>query len=284
MQNKNVLMTGATSGLGKELAKQLARDGAQLYVIARSDQKAQQLCDEVISEGGLKPKVFKADLLSLQETKRAAQQFMQAGVPLHVLMNNAGGVFSKKEDTPEGFDKIMALNYFSLVLLTQTLLPVLKETGKICDDVRVVNTASQAHQLAWPGLNLDVIKGKKKHSSFIQYAHAKMANIMYTKKLSQQLKADNVTVNCFHPGVVYTNFGKDSTMTALSFKLMSKFLLTPKQGSETGVYLACSPEVSNMTGFNFFKKKKLKPMGFALNTEKIDTLWSETQSLLADFT
>lgn len=202
IKNKNVLITGATSGIGEATAIDLAKKGANIFFIARNNLKAQNLSDKIEFISGKRPKFFIADLASLKNIKESALEFISLDIPLHVLLNNAGLINNNRKETVDGFEEVFSINHLAYFYLTHLLLDKLKEGTPS----RIINVSSGAHAFV-KGFNFDDVNSLKEYKPFKVYGYSKLANILFTKKLSQVLENENIIVNCLHPGVVGTGFG-----------------------------------------------------------------------------
>ena len=276
VKNKNILITGATSGIGKESALALAKKGANITFIARDKYKAENLLNDInkISQG--QNSFIIADLSSQKDIKMASEIYIDKNIPLDVLLNNAGLINFKRKETIDGFEETFALNHLAYFTLTNLLLDKIKQSNS----ARIVNVSSAAHQFV-KRINFDDIQSEKSYKPFQVYGYTKLANILFTKKLSTILENENITVNCLHPGVVKTSFGQNNTSNinkALSF-IAKPFMRTSKKGAETSIYLCSSPNVSNISGKYFYNCKVEKTSKWALDKEDSDKLWDISSKL-----
>jgi NAD(P)-dependent dehydrogenase (short-subunit alcohol dehydrogenase family) len=250
---KTALITGGTSGIGRETALALARAGFRVVIIGRRASETAKTVEWIREQAG-NPFIefLVADLTSQVDTRRIAREFAATHRRLDVLINNAGAVFPTWELTAEGIERTWAINHLAPVLLSLELLDLLKSSASS----RIVNVASSAHSNG----RID-LKNRHEQASFSMnaYSNAKLANVMATYALARRLYGTGVTVNCLHPGVVATSFGKNNGGWIKSLStLAGPFLLTPARGAATSVYLASSPEVENITGEYFVKAKARK--------------------------
>ena len=276
MENKTILITGATGGIGKETAKALAKKGHTIIIHGRNLAKTQAVCNEIKTEtGNNNIDILLADMLSLADVKKLAIEFKQKYGRLDVLINNAGGIFDKqREISIDGLEKTMHLNLFTPFLLTQLLLDVLLKSSS----GRIVNVSSRMHQFGGK-YDLTDIQLENKYSPSKAYSLAKLYLIWNTRYLAKELKTkgiNNLSVNCLHPGVIATNFAKEGNngwFINFLFSIPSFFLLKPEQGAETSIYLASSPEVENISGEYFAFKKKKRIMNCFLSSENEKIVW-----------
>lgn len=260
MERKTILITGATSGIGKETAKALAKQGHAVVIHGRDKSKTQKVCEEIKSETGNKQvDMLLADLFLLSDVNRMAEEFKKKHDRLDVLINNAGGMMNKeRETTKEGIEKTIALNLLSPFLLTQSLLDVLAKSPA----ARIINVSSEMHKRGGKP-DFQDFQLVNNYSCPRAYGLSKLYLIWVSRHLITELKQnglEHITVNIVHPGISNTNFGLDSDkgfLNNLIFRIVMPFSLTPEQGAETSIHLATSDEVKNVTGQYYGTKKKI---------------------------
>lgn len=265
MNGKICLVTGATNGIGKATAQALAQMGATVVIVGRNTDK----CAAVVSEirqisGNDAVETLIADLSIMAEVRQVADQFKAKYQKLHVLVNNAGGAFLKRQVTSEGFEKTFALNHLSYFLLTTLLLDTLKASSPS----RIVNVSSDAHK----GAHLDFDDLQSEKGGFDVYGRSKLANVVFSYELARRLSGTGVTSNVLHPGLVRTGFADNlGVVPSAVIGFFMRFVgLTPEQGAQTSVYLATSPDVKNVTG-KYWEKSKAVPSG---GTSYDETTWT----------
>jgi NAD(P)-dependent dehydrogenase (short-subunit alcohol dehydrogenase family) len=264
------LVTGANSGIGKITAKELAKKGMRVLMVCRDARKGEVARNEIITESGNhRVDLLLCDLSDQESIVQLAGAIRSKYQHLDVLINNAGLIMEKRLTTPQGLEYTFALNHLAPFLLTHLLLNQLRKG----DDARVITVSSEAHRFA--RLDFSDLQSEKKYSSMRAYANSKLANILFTRQLSSILKADGISANCLHPGVVSTNFGGSfqSGFAQMLLWLGRPFFISPEKGAETSVFLASSPEVKGMTGLYFDKKKTKKPSESALSQFNSQRLW-----------
>ncbi|MDD2657723.1 MAG: SDR family oxidoreductase [Candidatus Pacebacteria bacterium] len=256
MQNEKIIfITGGTSGIGKETLKSLALTGATVVFTARSNEKGEEVKREILRETGNEHSAYLVcDLASLASVRACAEEFKNRYPRLDVLINNAGVMPQERQESKDGIELNLAINFLAPFLLTTLLLPLLRQSAPS----RIVNVSSSMHKEG--EINFNDLESKKGFDMYKAYAQSKLAIVLFTKKLAKDLKGSGVTVNALHPGVVGTemtmrNVRAMNPILALLFKRM---LITPAQGAETSVYLATSPEVAGISG-EYFDKKKIVP-------------------------
>ena len=275
IKDKNILITGATSGIGRAAALELSRLGGNIFFIARNKKKADELSEEIEKLSGKTSKAIMADLSSQKDIIKAANEFRSFNIPLHVLLNNAGLINMERKETVDGFEEVFALNHLAYYSLTQLLLDSIKNGTSS----RIVNVSSGAHAFV-KGFNFDDVQSLNSYKPFQVYGYSKLANILFTKKLASLLKDEDITVNCLHPGVVGTAFGQNNgSLQKVLFFIAKPFIRSPEKGAESSVYLCSSPEVSNTTGEYFYNCKIEKTTKWAKSEEDADRLWSLSREL-----
>tara|TARA_Y100000389_G_scaffold39580_1_gene34038 strand:- start:9300 stop:10151 length:852 start_codon:yes stop_codon:yes gene_type:complete len=276
IKNKNILITGATSGIGRSTVLALSSMGASVTFIARNKTKAEILLKELNTKSQNKAAYILADLSSQKEVKSAAKEYLKMNRPLDILINNAGLINLKRRETIDGFEETFAVNHLAYFSLTNLLIDKLKES----ESARIINISSGAHQFV-KRMNFDDIQSEKNYKPFKVYSYSKLANILFTRKLSEILKDDNITVNCLHPGVVATGFASqnDSKVQKFLFKLSKPFMRSSNKGAETSIYLSSSDDVSDVSGKYFYNSKVSKISSGASNEEDTERLWRISMEL-----
>ncbi len=278
MENKIILITGATSGVGKATAFGLAKPENQLFLVARNKQKGEELKKEILNS---KPKanieLLYADLSLQNDIKNLATDFKTKHNKLDVLINCAGLVSSDRIETKEGIEQTLAVNYISHYLLSHLLLEELKNAKQ----GRIINVASLIPFIA--KINFIDINSKKSYNGVMAYLQSKVADVMFTYDLAEQLKDTNVTVNAVHPGIVKTNLGVETSKGALQGFVrfcMSFIAITPEKSAERVLYLTNSNELSKVTG-KYFKggQNPVKTNSFSYNLDNRKKLVELTRQL-----
>jgi retinol dehydrogenase 12 len=274
MKGKHVVVTGATSGIGRSSCFMLAGQGAELTLLCRNMEKASELCDELHSATGHRPEVIQFDMKSLDSVRSAANALLASERAIDVLLNNAGVVNLKRHQTIDGFEETLAVNHFAPFLLTGIILPLLHKSPK----ARIVNVASEAHAFV-RSMHFEDMQAEKKYRVFREYGRSKLANILFTQELARRLSGNNITVNSLHPGAVATALGKNNSgpMASLLPFLLRPFFLSPDEGAATSVYLCSSEEVGDISGEYFAKSRKSKARAWALDEEAARRLWQYTE-------
>jgi NAD(P)-dependent dehydrogenase (short-subunit alcohol dehydrogenase family) len=276
MQGKRVLVTGATDGIGLQAATELAAMGASLHLVGRDPGKLGRAADKVAAAaGGRPPATYLADLSS-QASIRALAAEVSANAPaLDVLLNNAGGMFTRREMSVDGIEMTFALDHLGYFLLTHLLLDTLRAAPR----ARIVNVASAAHRGA--SLDFDDLQGEKSYSGWRAYQRAKLANIYFTYELAGRLDPAQVTVNCLHPGFVASNFGAGASgFIGWALGLGKRVAaLDVVAGARTSVYLCSSPEVADYSGRYFDKCVAVQSSRDSYDETARRQLWAVSERL-----
>lgn len=275
LNGKVCLITGATSGIGKASAMQLASMGAEIVFVARNKEKAEKLKEALKASTGKDATSIIADLSSQEEVKRAAGEFLSLNKPLHILLNNAGIVNTTRKETVDGFEEVFAVNHLAYYAFTVMLMNKLIENGPS----RIVNVASSAHTFI-KELDFEDLQSKNDYKTMQAYGKSKLANILFTRELAERLEGKGVTVNCLHPGVVDTEIiSNNSLFLKLLITLAKPFFRKPDKGAETSVYLCSSPEVEKESGGYYSDCKIEKISAAARSKENASKLWQVSSQL-----
>jgi NAD(P)-dependent dehydrogenase (short-subunit alcohol dehydrogenase family) len=276
MQSKTVLITGATDGIGKQAAKELAKMGAKIVLVGRNEEKCIRSVEEVSTFGGNSSvNYLLADLSSMGEVKKLAEEFRSKYDRLDVLINNAGAAFLTRQVTVDGFEKTFATNHLAYFLLTASLLEMLKSSSPS----RIINVSSNSHYNG--KIRFDDPHLKRFYFVMLAYSQSKLANVMHTYALARRLEGSGVTANCLHPGLVRTGiFRKVKGVKGLIEKILLRRAITVEEGAETLVYLASSEDVTFDSG-NFYYKKKVRTSSarsYDIGTQ--ERLWEMSEDML----
>jgi NAD(P)-dependent dehydrogenase (short-subunit alcohol dehydrogenase family) len=272
IRNKVVVVTGASSGLGLETAKQLAARGAEVVMVCRNRTRGEQARSQVAAVASGKPPVLMLADLSVQaEIRRVASEILDRYDALDILINNAGSAFNGRELSADGLELTWATNHLAPFLLTDLLLPALIASPS----GRVVNVTSEIYSRK---LDLDNLQGERKYSYFGAYRNSKLGNVLFTTELARRVDGSSVTVVAVSPGAARTNFGGGgpSGLMGLMTGVMKR---TPvfkpaDQAAEGIVWAATAPEVACTSGALYMRRKRLALKGAATDPSLAASLWS----------
>jgi len=270
IHGKTCLITGATFGIGRATALGLARKGARVVIVGRDAERTQETVNWLQRESGNRRlEHLIADLSSQAQVRRLAQAFRQTHERLDVLINNAGGFFSRRTTTVDGFERTWALNHLAYVLLTLELLPLLEASVP----ARIVNVASNVH--ARGTIDFDDLQGARRYDGVRSYCQSKLANVLVTYALARRLAGSGVTANCLHPGMVATGIGRNMLgLPRLAMTALRPFLMTPEQGAATSIHLASSQDVVGVSGQYFVKCKPAESSASSRDETLQERLWA----------
>ena len=270
---KRVVITGATSGIGLAAAGELGRRGADLAIVARSEERARAAVAGFTA--GARVDVLLADLSSLESVRSLASEINRRYARLEVLINNAGAIFSDRELTPEGIERTWALNHLAPFLLTCLLLPLLQRSAP----ARVITTSSEAHRGAQLPLSDPVGAAGYGLMGFGAYGRSKLANILFTRELARRCEGSGVEAYCFHPGFVASGFNRNNgSWMRLGMGLVRPFARSPEKGAETLVWLADVEDPEGRSGDYFVDLKPALPSPSGQDPAAARRLWELSES------
>jgi NAD(P)-dependent dehydrogenase (short-subunit alcohol dehydrogenase family) len=276
LQNKIVMITGATAGIGEVTAHNLAAMGADLILVARNEEKAKALQADIQAQTGRQPDYMLADLSSLSQIRQLAAQFQEKYDRLDVLVNNAGAFFLNRQESVDGFELTLATNHLNYFLLTNLLLDSLKASDK----ARIVNVASDAHR--GNVIDFDDLNSEQDYAGMQVYGKSKLANIMFTYELARRLEGTQITANSLHPGFVRTNFAKNNGwLSRLLVPIIQLGAISKEKGAETMTYLASSPEVEGVSGKYFDKKTAVSSSKASYDEAAQKRLWDVSAEMVS---
>ena len=277
MHGKTAVVTGGTSGLGEVAAVELARRGARVVLVARDAARGQATLGKLKAVNpGADHALRLADLSKLAEMKRVAAEIATAEPAIDLLVNNAGAIFGRREETADGLERTFAVNHMAYFVVTAGLLDRLAATP----GARIVSTASTAHRGA--RLDFDDLQSRQGYSALGAYGRSKLANILFTRELARRLEGSGVTATCHHPGVVATRFADNVGWLAKAAKLVLRpAFISPEKGAQTLLYLATSPAVEGRSGGYYDRCALTSPSPAAQDDAAAARLWAASEAIAA---
>jgi retinol dehydrogenase 12 len=266
-----VLLTGATRGIGRAAAIELAREGVEVALVGREAERVKAVAEAAKATGGGAPvHEHVADLTLMADVRALAEEVDGRYEQIDVLANNAGALFGSHGQTSEGFERTFALNHLAPFLLTNLLLNRL-------NGGRVVTTASDAHKTG--RLDLDDLQSEKSYAAMRVYGTSKLCNILFTRELAK--RAPQLHANCFHPGVVRTGFGKNENgIWRVLTTLGGPFFRSPQRGARSLVWLAVSEQATSLDGEYVVDEKVATPNAQARDETLAEGLWERSAELV----
>jgi len=278
MTGKTCVVTGANSGIGKETALALAKMGARVVLVCRNEEKGEAALADIRREAtAAQLDLMIADMSSFASVRALAGQIREKCPRLDVLINNAGAAVPKRTLSADGIEMTVAGNHLGAALLTLLLLDLLKASAP----ARIINVSSEAQRRAPLDMN-DLQFERRKYQALAAYGQSKLLMNAFTFELARRLAGTSVTANCLHPGVVRTNIWPSNP--PLLFKIilgvMKPFMLDSKRGAEVTIYLATSPDVTNVTGEYFVKAKVAPPNPLSRDPKIAAEIWQWTTDMI----
>ncbi|HVA06663.1 MAG TPA: SDR family oxidoreductase [Acidimicrobiales bacterium] len=281
MQGKVVVITGSNIGIGKETAVGVATLGATTVLACRNQAKAAAAAAEVKRRSGNDDvQLVALDLADLATVRAAAEEIQSRWDGLHVLINNAGGTWSQRQLTAQGFEQTFGVNHLGHFYLTRVLLDRVQGSAP----ARIINVTSVGHHAAWRGMRFGDLQSEHGYAGMEIYCRSKLANLLFTRELARRLSGSGVTANAVHPGPVRSGFGMDGDLTGFSgfgMRLVRPFEISAAMGARTSIHLATSPEVEGRTGMYWVRRRPGHMSANARNDDAATRLWDESEKLLA---
>lgn len=277
MQGKTILVTGATSGIGLAMARELAGKGAYITLAGRNAAKLATVAEQIRNQtGNQNIDTILADLSTHAGAQLTAHEFKKRRTRLDVLINNAGAIYMSRRLSEDGLEMTFALNHLNYFHLTNLLLDVLKASAP----ARVINVSSDAHR--GQAIDFDDLQGEKTYSGWTVYGRSKLMNVLFTYELARRLEGRGVAVNAMHPGFVASGFGKNNgALMSLAMKLISPIARTADEGASTGIYLASSMEVEGVSGKYFVDKQPIDSDPLSYDQALAGRLWDTSLEMIA---
>jgi retinol dehydrogenase-12 len=277
LRGRVCLVTGATSGIGRETARRLAQSGASVLMVARDRARGAEVAAKIRSTGAPgSVELLIADLACQDDVTALAGQIRQGHDRLDVLIHNAGAVNTRRRVTADGIEATLAVNHLAPFLLTNLLAPLMQATPSS----RVVTVSSYMHtrvkDIPW-----DDLQAEHDYSAGATYNLTKLLNVLFTYELARRWASTSVTANALHPGwPLKTNLGREQTGPGAVFDRATKLIgSSAAKGARTSLYLACSPDVAAVTGQYFSRCRPAKSSALTHNTAAAERLWARSVEL-----
>ncbi|MEE4256576.1 MAG: SDR family oxidoreductase [Bacteroidales bacterium] len=265
MDNKVVLISGATDGIGKQTALKLAAMGARVIVHGRNRSRGATALQEIGEKTGKEARFVQADLSSLKNVTGLAEDIKKAYDRIDVLINNAGVFQREQVFSDDGYEMTFAVNHLAHFALSLQLLPLLKESAQ----GRIINVSSMAHRSS-PRTDFSDIHDINAYMDYSAYSLSKLANVLFSNELASRLKATKITSNSLHPGVITTKLLREG------FGISGNDV---EQGCLTSVYLASEESLSSTSGKYFSNSRETEPSPYAFDPELRNNLWNLSEEL-----
>jgi NAD(P)-dependent dehydrogenase (short-subunit alcohol dehydrogenase family) len=269
LHGKVCLVTGASSGIGRVAARELARRGAHVALVGRSRAKCEAaVADLQARTGSRQVEALLADLSVQAQVRQLARAFRERHPRLDVLVNNAGGMWLTRQLTADGLEMTFAVNHLAYFLLTHLLLEPLRAGAP----ARVVNVSSEAHRKA--SLDFDDLTGERHYSGWRQYCRSKLMNLLFTYELARRLEGTGVTANALHPGWVATGFAGNNGWKGRVWQFVAWcFAISPEKGARTVLHGAGSPELAGVSGRYFVRERPVPSSADSYDEAAARRLW-----------
>lgn len=276
MDNRIVVITGATNGVGKETARELARLGATVAILGRDFDKGHQTLAELRASAKYPDRLsfLSCDLSRLDDVRSAAGTLRERFDHVDVLIANAGTINMRRRETVDGYEETFAVNHLAHFLLTGLLLEHLVKAPQ----GRVVVVSSDAHQVG--RIRRDDPQHRRFYVAFGAYAASKLANLYFTFELARRLAGTRVTANALHPGAVNSNFSKTNGLLArLGMAIARPFMISSAEAAQTPVHLASAENLEGVTGRYFYRRRQHPTARRALDRAMAEWLWRASETL-----
>lgn len=278
------VITGASSGLGKEAAKQLAAQGWNIIAHGRNAERSAAAENEIRAAAapGVRVDMIRGDLALMSDVAKMADEIAGLTDKVHVMLNNAGGMRSELIMTSEGNEASFAGNHLGHFMLTNRLMPQLLAAASSSPrgTVRVISTTSDGH-LYCPGVQWDDLQLTKDWNSGNSYCLVKLYNVLFTRELAKRGQADGIVAHAFHPGVVASNFTSHVVASTKAY-MDTLDAQPPEMAALPLVWLATAPEAGTTTGLYWNRNEAEAPSAAALDDNSAARLWVESEKLVSE--
>ncbi|MBX3250437.1 MAG: SDR family oxidoreductase [Myxococcales bacterium] len=270
------IVTGSNTGIGEVTAKELARSGRQVWLACRSLERAEAAVARIRAEvPDAQLEILPLDLGSLDAVRKSAESFLSRGLPLHLLVNNAG-LAGQRGQTSDGFELSFGVNHLGPFLFTRLLEDRLRATAQQAGGARIVNVASRAHTRA-RGIDWDALRRPTRTiTAYPEYSVSKLCNVLFTRAHARRLAGSGVTTYALHPGVVASDIWRSVPWPIRP--IMRLWMITNEEGAKTQLHCATSPEVASESGLYYDLCKPREPSSVARDEALAEELWRRSEA------
>lgn len=278
MTQRVAVVTGASSGIGLETARALARQGFRVIGVGRDPARC-ATAEADLAAGGAPVEMLRADMSLLAQVDRLADEIAARTDRVDILVNNAGGMARELVMTAEGFEANYAANFIGPFVLTGRLLPLMRKAAadQPAGSVRIVNTASDGSEMI-PGIDLLDLQNLKNWSYGGAYCSGKLANVLHARALAPRLADDGIVAHSVHPGTVGTNFFSHAA-DSIQMAYADVPKLTTQEGADTVIWLATDAEPGRSSGGYWFQRAPRKPNPVVDDAAFVDAFWDAAEKL-----
>lgn len=271
LKNKLCVVTGANSGIGKAAAIDFAARGAYVVMICRNEKRARKARKEITAQtGNPGVEVVLADFAWQYEIREAASRISSTFEQVDLLVNNAGTITSRREETMSGLEKTFAVNHLGPFLLTNLLLDRLRAAP----EARVITVSSGAHRKGAELFDPENLQLETGFTPYGAYGLSKLCNLMFTHELARRTGGSGLCAFSMHPGLVNTRLTKEAGwLTRMAWTLARPFMRSPEQGADTIVWLATTDEADELNGRYFKDREMVQPDPIAFDDRRTEELW-----------
>ncbi len=272
------VVTGASGGIGRWIALGLARAGHVVVLVVRNREAGENTMQWIVERApGARLDLLVADLSSLAATRQAAMLIDARFPQIDLLVNNVGVFATRREETEEGHERVLATNHLSAFVMTRGLVPGLRAAAKTHGQARIVTVGSSTADHA--RIDPADLEGRRRWSSVRAYSQSKLASMMTSFRWAERLQGTGVVANVVHPGMVATNLVRARGPVGLAWRAMSPFLLTAEQGADTPLHVCLAPEFGTITGAYVKRRRVVRPNRRARDNALAEQVWSVTEAL-----
>lgn len=272
------VVTGATGGIGRWIALGLARAGHTVVAVGRDRRRGDDMAAWIGAQApSAQVDLLIADLSSLAATRDLGMLIGSRHPAIDVLVNNAGVFRTRREETAEGHERVIAINHLSPHVLTRTLIPALRSAARSGTAARIVNIGSSTSDRA--RIDPADLEGRVRWGMVRSYGQSKLALTIATLGWAQRLQGAGIVANVVHPGAVATGLVRASGPIGLAWRIMAPFLLTEEQGADTPLHVALSAEFGTITGAYVKQRRVVRPNSRALDAALAEQVWLATETL-----